>query len=70
MKIFFTPEALTEMTVEQQVQLVALTGDHVEQIDVTAGTFDLPNGYLTVKVVYTDGQTIYGGMSRDGVLST
>lgn len=69
-KVTFTPEALIEMTREQQHQLVTLTGDHVEEIEVTAGTFDLPGGYLGVKIVYINGGTIYGGMSTDGALST
>lgn len=69
-KFIFTEEALDAMTREQQHQLTTLAGDHCQEVRVQKGGLDLPDGYLAVAIGYRPDHTIYGGMSREGDLST
>jgi hypothetical protein len=69
--VTLTKEALTLLTPEQKDKLVALfKAGHIEQIAVMAGSFDLPEGYVTVWMTYNTGNKIFGGISPEGELST
>jgi hypothetical protein len=67
----FTELALESLTREQKEALVVLVrGLKVRGIDVQAGGFDLPDGYVAFRVDYVDGQPMYGGISPEGEVST
>lgn len=71
-KYEFTYEALHTMTRQQCVELdrIGYVNDNVIFVVVQRGGFDLPADYLTVRIEYRDGSSIYGGISPEGVLST
>lgn len=68
-KVHFTPEALGIMVPEQQEQISEMVNETVEKIEVFVD-FSLPTGYLGLIMHYHHGNTIYGGMDKEGVLST
>lgn len=62
-----------EIVTEAQMRTLArkLDEETVEDIYVTkAGIFDLPDGYIYVRIDYLSGGSIYGGISREGDMST
>jgi hypothetical protein len=66
--------------VEFQAQNVPVTAEQYKALEELAkrwnrihvgnGTFDLPRGYITVRLFYKDGTSIYGGISPEGQVST
>lgn len=69
-RIEFTLEALGILTKEQQKSLLNLYHDNVTTIVVAKGMFDLPEGYITFRCDYRTGQSMYGGISPEGDVST
>lgn len=73
--ITFTWEAMATMTAGQLDYFKSVTArilggaTRITKINVTKAGFDLPDGYLTVNIVYATGG-IYGGLSPQGDLST
>ena len=60
-----------EMITEPQIRAAAkLTGGGKNLVEVFAGTFDLPQGYVTFWQNYESGGRIYGGISPEGEVST
>jgi hypothetical protein len=73
--IHFTREALKALTLRQHQTLLRLAeNESYALVDVYASNpFDLPAGYLAVRMDYTEkvgSGSVYGGISKDGDLST
>jgi len=72
-RIHFTKEALQLCTLQQVEAVCRLAGDD-HKIEVMAGGFDLPNGYVTFWQTYHGNDSgrpnIYGGISPEGDAST
>jgi hypothetical protein len=66
--------------IEFQAEDVPITSDQLKSLKDLAkrwsrvlvghGTFDLPEGYITVQLYYASGLRIYGGISPEGDVST
>ena len=70
-KITFTYAALEEATGKQQRSVLRLAaGETVEEVFVQKGGFDLPEGYLAFRQTSKGDRSIYGGIDRDGAVST
>lgn len=68
---FANPTALALMTDEQRARINRLVDqDHATKVMVALGGFDLPAGYLAVRIAYNGDDGIDGGISPDGRLST
>ena len=61
-----------EIATKPQMRKLAhlLSGEWVTGITATAAGFDLPPGYLNVRIDYDGRSPIYGGISPEGDLST
>lgn len=68
---FANATALAVMTHEQRVRIGRLVDqEHATKVTVALGTFDLPAGYLAVRIAYNGDDGIDGGISPEGRLST
>jgi hypothetical protein len=46
------------------------TTETVREVVATGPTFGLPQDYIAIRIEYTNGQHIYGGIGPDGSIST
>lgn len=71
-KAHFTRQALEAVTAEQTFAIAhIMESPRCKVVDVQLGGFELPEGYLGIRIDYEGGTTpIYGGVAPDGSVST
>lgn len=72
MEITFTDAGLAQMSIDQHNALLAMIGrwKTMSALRVMKGGFDLPDGYLMFEQKFQAGDSIWGGISPEGRVST